>query len=110
MYEIKRVVPAQNRLGETPIWDPEENALYWVDWGGLPTWRYDPAIGQSTTFPVDLPVTSLARRASGGWIAIAKAPSAPGGPGPAVGSDNRQGRQDRQGGPPVAWRPWRLGA
>ena len=71
MNEIKRVVPAQNRLGETPIWDPEENALYWVDWGGFPTWRYDPATGQSATFPVDLPVTSLARRASGGWIAIA---------------------------------------
>ena len=59
MNEIKRVVPAQNRLGETPIWDPEENALYWVDWGGFPTWRYDPATGQSTTFPVDLPVTSI---------------------------------------------------
>jgi len=71
VYEIKRVVPAQNRLGETPIWDPEENALYWVDWGGFPTWRYDPATGQATTFPVDLPVTALARRASGGWIAIA---------------------------------------
>jgi sugar lactone lactonase YvrE len=69
--EIKRVVPAQNRLGETPIWDPEENALYWVDWGGFPTWRYDPATGQATTFPVDLPVTALARRGSGGWIAIA---------------------------------------
>ena len=51
MYEIKRVVPAQNRLGETPIWDPEENALYWVDWGGFPTWRYDPATGQSTHIP-----------------------------------------------------------
>jgi sugar lactone lactonase YvrE len=71
MNEIKRVVPAQNRLGETPIWDPEENALYWVDWGGFPTWRYDPATGQSTTFPVNLPITALARRASGGWIAIA---------------------------------------
>jgi sugar lactone lactonase YvrE len=71
VYEIKRVVPAQNRLGETPIWDPKENALYWVDWGGFPTWRYDLATGQSTTFPVDLPVTALARRGSGGWIAIA---------------------------------------
>ena len=48
MNEIKRVVSAQNRLGETPIWDPEENALYWVDWGGFPTWRYDPATGKST--------------------------------------------------------------
>ncbi len=69
--DIKQVVAAQNRLGETPIWDPEEKALYWVDWGGRPTWRYEPASGKSTTFPVDLPVTALARRASGGWIAIA---------------------------------------
>jgi sugar lactone lactonase YvrE len=69
--EIKRVVPAQNRLGETPIWDPDEKALYWVDWGGYPTWRYDPATGQATTYPVNLPITSLARRASGGWIVIA---------------------------------------
>ena len=59
-------------LGETPIWDPEENALYWVDWGGEPTCRFEPATGKFTTFPVSVPVTALARRASGGWIAIAQ--------------------------------------
>ncbi len=72
MNEIELVVPAKNRLGETPIWDPNENALYWVDWGGLPTNRYEPATGKYTTFPVQPPVTSLARRASGGWVAIAQ--------------------------------------
>ena len=72
MNELKQVVSAQNRLGETPIWSPEEHALYWVDWGGLPTCRFDPVSGKNTTFPVNLPVTALARRASGGWIAIAQ--------------------------------------
>jgi L-arabinonolactonase len=72
MNEPKPVVLAQNRLGETPIWSPEEKALYWVDWGGRPTCRFEPATGQFKTFPVSLPVTALARRASGGWVAIAQ--------------------------------------
>ena len=72
MNEPKSVVPAQNRLGETPIWSPEEKALYWVDWGGRPTCRFEPATDQFKTFPVSLPVTALARRASGGWVAIAQ--------------------------------------
>ena len=72
MNEPKQIVSAQNRLGETPIWSPEENALYWVDWGGLPTCRFEPDSGKFTTFPIDPPVTALARRASGGWIAVAQ--------------------------------------
>jgi sugar lactone lactonase YvrE len=71
MNELEHVVAAQNRLGETPIWSPEENALYWVDWGGRPNCRIEPGSGTFTNFPVDLPVTALARLASGGLIAIA---------------------------------------
>jgi L-arabinonolactonase len=71
MNEPKQIVPAQNRLGETPIWVPEENVLYWVDWGGQPTCRFELATGKFTTIPTSLPVTALARRASGGMIAIA---------------------------------------
>jgi sugar lactone lactonase YvrE len=72
MNEPKHLLAAQNRLGETPIWDPEENALYWVDWGGMPTCRFEPESSKFTTFPVSPPVTALARRASGGLIAIAQ--------------------------------------
>ena len=71
MNELEQLVSSQNRLGETPIWSPQENALYWVDWGGNPTCRFEPAAEKFTTFPVSLPVTALARRASGGFIAIA---------------------------------------
>jgi sugar lactone lactonase YvrE len=71
MNEIDHLVSSQNKLGETPIWSPEENALYWVDWGGQSTCRFEPATEKFTTFPVRMPVTALARRASGGLIAIA---------------------------------------
>ena len=70
MNEPQHLVPAHNKLGETPIWAPEEAALYWVDWGGQPSCRYELEKGKLTTFPVSLPVTALARRASGGLIAI----------------------------------------
>jgi sugar lactone lactonase YvrE len=72
MSQTEHVLKVNNRLGETPIWSPEENALYWVDWGGKPTCKLDPASGELTTFEVGPLVTSLARRASGGWIAIAQ--------------------------------------
>ncbi|HSG19056.1 MAG TPA: SMP-30/gluconolactonase/LRE family protein [Anaerolineae bacterium] len=72
MYEPEHFLPAQNRLGETPIWAPEEKAFYWVDWGGRPTCRFELATGKFTTFKVNLPVTALARRTSGEWIAVAQ--------------------------------------
>ena len=72
MNEIEHVLSSQNKLGETPIWVPEENALYWVDWGGRPTCRFEPDTGKFTTFPVNIPVTALARRTRDGWIAISQ--------------------------------------
>ncbi len=72
MNKPHHLLKISNRLGETPIWAPEENALYWVDWGGKPSCRFDPASGKLTTFPVEIPVTALARRASGGFIAVAQ--------------------------------------
>jgi sugar lactone lactonase YvrE len=72
MQEPKHLLPAQNQLGETPIWEPAENALYWVDWGGGPICRFEPATGKFNSFPVNVPVTALARRASKGWVVIAQ--------------------------------------
>ncbi len=63
----------QNKLGESPIWEPEENALYWVDWGGGPLYRLELATGRCDSFPVSMPVTALARRSKGGFVAVAQA-------------------------------------
>ena len=72
MNQPEHLLPVQNQLGESPIWVPEEQALYWVDWGGNPIYRFDPATGEYRTFEVDRPVTAIARRASGGWIVTAQ--------------------------------------
>ncbi len=53
MNEPQHLVTSQNKLGETPIWAPEENALYWVDWASGPTCRFELATGKFTTFPVE---------------------------------------------------------
>jgi sugar lactone lactonase YvrE len=68
----EHVLTVHNQLGETPLWIPEENALYWVDWGTGPICRLKPETGEFTTFNVSVPVTALARHATGGFIAIAQ--------------------------------------
>ena len=72
MNQPEHLLTVQNRLGETPIWAPEEKALYWVDWGGRPSYRFVPETSKISTFAVEIPVTALARRASGGFVAIAQ--------------------------------------
>lgn len=72
MNTPEHFLSSQNKLGETPIWSPDERALYWVDWGGRPTCRYEFATEKLTTFTVDVPVNAIARRRSGGWIAVAQ--------------------------------------
>jgi len=71
MNQPEHVLTVQNRLGETPIWREDENALYWVDWGEGLICRWEPDGGAFKAFALDLPVTALARRASGGWVVIA---------------------------------------
>ena len=72
MNQPEQVLKAQNRLGETPVWEPDEQAVYWVDWGKGSVYRFETGSGKFTTFNVDLLVTAIARRASGGFVLIAQ--------------------------------------
>ena len=72
MNELQHFLGVQNQLGETPIWVSEEDALYWVNWGNGPICKYGLATHKFENFHVNLPVTALSRRASGGWIVIAQ--------------------------------------
>lgn len=72
MNKPERVWGSGNKLGETPIWSPEEDALYWVDWGGRPTCRLELETKRFSSYPAGPAVTALARRAGGGWVAIAQ--------------------------------------
>jgi sugar lactone lactonase YvrE len=66
--KIEILQDVQNALGEGPIWDHREQALYWVDIGGKTAHRYQPSSGRSQTFPFDVAVTVIGLRASGGFV------------------------------------------
>jgi len=69
--EAEHMLPMQHRLGESPIWVPEEGALYWIDWEKS-VCRFYPENGERQVFEVGVPITALARRSSGGWIIVAQ--------------------------------------
>lgn len=68
MTDLEHVVASQNEIGEGPLWNIEEQALYWVD---IPQCRFHRlfiASGKYETFAVGLPVGALGFRAAGGLV------------------------------------------
>ncbi|CAI8764878.1 xylono-1,5-lactonase [Pseudomonas sp. IT-347P] len=67
--QAELIVDARNAVGESPVWVPQENALYWVDIpnGGLQRWSADTGHVASWTAPEML--ACISRHRSGGWIA-----------------------------------------
>ncbi|NER59097.1 SMP-30/gluconolactonase/LRE family protein [Pseudomonas sp. MAFF212428] len=61
------IVDARNATGESPVWQPHENALYWVDIpaGRLHRWQLD---GQTTSWQADEMLACIARSPQGHWL------------------------------------------
>lgn len=55
-------------VGEGPVWDVSEQALYWIDIIGKAVHRLDPASGETRSWPVPDIIGSMAIRAGGGAI------------------------------------------
>ena len=68
MNQVEHLLAVRNRLGEGPLWHPEEAALYWVDIEGHCFYKLDPASGELERFDVGLPVGALAFRERGGLL------------------------------------------
>lgn len=68
MNHVEHVLAAQNRLGEGPVWHPDENALYWLDILDSRVSRLFPASNTLEVFDVGLAITVMGLRASGGWV------------------------------------------
>ena len=67
--EIVHVLASQNVIGEGPLWNGEEQALYWVDIAGKTISRYWPSSGRHEVFPTSVQVGVIAFRARGGLVA-----------------------------------------
>ena len=70
---IECVLQCGNHLGEGPVWDVEEGALYWVDGTGRRVgkpslWRLDPATGTTRNWTLGRDVGAMALRRRGGAV------------------------------------------
>jgi sugar lactone lactonase YvrE len=67
--QAELIVDARNAVGESPVWVPEENALYWVDIpaGALQRWSADS--GRVDTWKTPQMLACIARHCAGGWVA-----------------------------------------
>jgi L-arabinonolactonase len=66
-----RVVGAsRDRVGESPVWDVAQGALYWVDAAGSLLQRYIPSQDRYACWKTPLPIGAVAPSAKGGVVAI----------------------------------------
>jgi len=59
---VRCVLPWRAIVGESPVWHPEEQTLYWIDIQRREIHRYHPASGQNETFELPEIVTSIGLR------------------------------------------------
>ena len=72
MHEIENVLTLRNKLGEGPLWHPQQKLLYWVDIEASQIFRYDPSSGKHHAYQMDKPVGALAFRQAGGFMLAAE--------------------------------------
>jgi L-arabinonolactonase len=70
---IECILPCENHLGEGPVWDVEEQRLYWVDGTGRRVdkpsiWRLDPRSGKVDHWSLGRDVGAMALRRGGGAV------------------------------------------
>ena len=62
------IYPSQNILGEGPLWNVKEQAIYWVDIDGKKIQRFYPETQKYESFDVPVKVCLMAFRKRGGMI------------------------------------------
>jgi sugar lactone lactonase YvrE len=67
-YQIDVACDATMTVGESPLWAPGEQALYWVDIEGFAIHRLHPESGRHDQWPVDSEASALALAARGGLM------------------------------------------
>jgi sugar lactone lactonase YvrE len=68
MNEAEHLLAVQNELGEGPLWNPSEQALYWVDIKRARLYRYYPVIRKYEVYELSQPIMAVGQRSSGGFV------------------------------------------
>ena len=72
MNIVEHVLASQNIVGEGPVWNVKEQALYWVDIQGHTIHRLQTETGEHHVFDVGIAVGVLAFRQAGGLVLATK--------------------------------------
>jgi L-arabinonolactonase len=65
---IEKIGGIKNKLGEGPVWDVAEKALYWIDGSAPAIYRLDPKTSDIKSWKTPKPIGSLALREKGGAV------------------------------------------
>jgi len=65
---IEKIGGIKNKLGEGPLWDVAEKALYWIDGSAPAIYRLDPKTSEIKSWKTPKPIGSLALREKGGAV------------------------------------------
>jgi sugar lactone lactonase YvrE len=68
MTQVRCVLDAKARIGECPVWSPEEQALYWVDILAPALHRHELATGASRSWPMPSSIGSFGLDQRGGAV------------------------------------------
>jgi sugar lactone lactonase YvrE len=69
MTKAELIVDARNRVGESPVWQAAEQALYWVDIPEKKLFRWLAATAQTSHWTAPEMMGCIAKHNAGGWIA-----------------------------------------
>jgi sugar lactone lactonase YvrE len=69
MAKAELIVDARNRVGESPVWQAAEQALYWVDIPEKKLFRWVAATAQTSSWTAPEMIGCIAPHSAGGWIA-----------------------------------------
>ena len=65
---VEKIGDIKNQLGEGPVWDVAEKALYWIDGSAPAIYRLNPKTNEVKEWKTPKPIGSFAIRANGGAI------------------------------------------
>lgn len=70
MPQLEIVADLNDHCGESPLWDADNQALYWIDIGNSAFHTYDWARGRVSTIRSSEPITGIALHASGEFVVV----------------------------------------
>jgi sugar lactone lactonase YvrE len=69
LVELNAVVTSRSHLAETPVWDEQRRALWWLDYYKPTINLFDPETGENREIVLDQSIHGMALRQSGGIVA-----------------------------------------